>query len=139
MPKMNKNRVHENKTRNKREYIFTKKHHHGSSRRREASWCPKLTMDEEFGVFDDADFHGYSDRESGKLYGMLKTANTRARTLGTKREQVAVFDPPRQGPWHGYPVYPLNGDGDRWRLSPDLQHEPTSDCDQAQDDRRSGQ
>ena len=31
-----------------------------------------------------------------------------------------MFDPPPQGPWHGYPVYPLKGDGEKRRPSRDV-------------------
>ena len=115
MPKITKIRLHSEKTVNEREYIFTPKHHHGK-RKGPASWLLELTFCEEFSVFAEADRQDYSN-EKGKLYGLLKTPETRCRTIGTKLEQVAVFDPPPQGPWHGYPVYPLEGDGEKRRPS----------------------
>jgi hypothetical protein len=116
MPKVTKITVHSEKTLNEREYIFTPKHHHGKGSKGQANWLLELTLLEEFRVFAEADRHDYSN-DKGKLYGLLKTPKTRCRTIGTKREQVAVFDPPPQGPWHGYPVYPLAGEGEKRRPS----------------------
>jgi hypothetical protein len=52
-------------------YLFLAKHH-GAGSKSDARWLPELSRDEEFAVFDDADFHDISD-EQENLYGVLRT------------------------------------------------------------------
>src|SRR6266851_1964149 len=88
-------------------YQFTPKHHGGPGHQGQAQWLPKLTLEEEFSVFDSAVEHDLSD-EDGRLYGILKTREIGVQFLGTRDEQVAEFPVAREGEaWHGYPGYPL--------------------------------
>ena len=90
----------------KRQYQFTPKHHGGDPGA--ACWLVELTFDEEFSVFDDADY-GESCDDDGNLYGVKKTDEGGLRYLGTWNQQVAEFPVARDGePWHGYPLWPLN-------------------------------
>ena len=50
------------------QYEFTTKHHGGN--KAAARWLPDLSLDEEFSVFDLADFRELAD-EDGALYGLL--------------------------------------------------------------------
>jgi len=68
MPKVTKITLYSEKTVNKREYIFTPKHHHGKGSKGQANWLLELTLREEFWVFAEADRHDYSN-DKGKLYG----------------------------------------------------------------------
>ena len=91
-------------------YFFYDKHH-GKGSADSARWHPDLSQDEEFAVFDDADFHDVSD-ERGWLYGLGRDGEGNVRDLGTWGQQVAEFPfarPPE--PWHGYPLWPLSEAG----------------------------
>jgi hypothetical protein len=67
-----------------------------------------LTPEEEFSVFDTADWHDLSDDRQW-LYGVLRAEDGELRILGTWDQQVAAFPAADEGqPWHGYPLYPLN-------------------------------
>jgi hypothetical protein len=70
-----------------------------------------LGLDEEFAIFDTADYHELSD-DAGNLYGLEQEAPDRLRRIGAWEEQVAEFPVAREGEaWHGYPVYPLVDQG----------------------------
>jgi len=101
---------HPNPTRrSKYRYLFTKKHHGGGTSQ-DAQWHPELTRDEEFLVFDQADFHEICE-DNGCLYGVLCSPEKKLRDLGTWLQQVAEFpEATASGPWHGYPVWAVNGD-----------------------------
>jgi hypothetical protein len=95
--------------RNQRSYCFTPKHH-GKGSSGDARWLPSLPRDEEFGVFDMADWHDLSDT-SGNLYG-LRIRNMAGRLefleLGTQHEVIAQFwEESDQKHWHGYPSWPV--------------------------------
>jgi hypothetical protein len=91
--------------RSKHRYFFYDKHHKlGDSE--EAQWLPDLSQDEEFAIFDSADWHEVSN-DKGDLFGLRKK-NGDVLDLGTRKEQVAKFPVTSPGqPWHGYPVGPL--------------------------------
>lgn len=66
-------------------------------------------------MFDNADTHELCD-DDGNLYGVRQAAGDSLGYIGTRKEQVAEFPVAREGePWHGYPVYPLTGMGERYR------------------------
>ncbi len=110
MPVVATVQIHHRATRtNGLPYQFTPKHHGMDASA--AQWLVAMTLDEEFGVFDEADHHALSDGRSW-LYGIWPDGQGGLRSLGTLNQQVAEFpyaDPP--GPWHGYPLYPLRGLG----------------------------
>ena len=90
-------------------YLFTEKHHGGPSSKGQAQWLPSLGFEDEFWVSNMADESVFCDKD-GILYGLLKRPGTPAAFIGTRDEQIAIFRPPNAGtPWHGYPVYPLEG------------------------------
>jgi hypothetical protein len=104
--------------------LFSGKHHGHDPRA--ARWLPTLSQDEEFAVFDAADFHGLND-ERGWLYGVRVGESGGILELGTWGEQVAEFPAARPDePWHGYPLYPLkeagppNRRGEKHRPSKDV-------------------
>ena len=104
-------------------YLFSEKHH-GRGGPDAARWI--LTHDEEFGVFDLADFHDLSD-ERGWLYGIRRDPDGRLVDLGTWNQQVAEFPHTRERePWHGYPLWPLkalgpdNRKGEKYRPSKEV-------------------
>jgi hypothetical protein len=107
MPTLPRIVVHEQLTRKSRyQYQFTPKHHGADVRA--AQWLPTLSLEEEFAVFDVADFHDIFD-EGGRYYGVLPDANGKLRDLGTWKQEMAEFPRPNEGvPWHGYPVYAVN-------------------------------
>ena len=92
--------------RSRHQYFFYDKHHKAGYSE-DAQWLPELTHDEEFAVFDLADFHELSN-EKGDLYGLRLNPERRVMSLGTREEQVAEF-PVAQGdhPWRGYPAWPI--------------------------------
>ena len=68
-----------------------------------------MSHDEEFSIFDDADFLNLCD-EDGKLYGLLPHDDGSLRLIGTWFQQIAEFPVASAGsPWHGYPVWPVSG------------------------------
>jgi hypothetical protein len=88
-------------------YMFTAKHHGGGSLHVDACWSPQVSRDEEFSVFDGADFHEITGAD-GSLYGVLRANEEGLRFLGTWNQQLAEFPFAREGvAWHGYPLYPL--------------------------------
>jgi hypothetical protein len=100
--------VHARLTRkSKYQYVFTAKHH-GGGKADDARWSEEVSMDEEFGVFDEADFCDIFDR-NGRIYGVLRGADGSLRDLGTWKQQIAEFPKADQGvPWHGYPIWSVN-------------------------------
>ncbi len=94
-------------------YQFTPKHHGGD--RNATQWLPELTLGEEFAIFDMADEHELADA-GGTLFGLQREGQDSLRSLGTQREQIAKFPYARPGEaWHGYPVYPIEGLGQKDR------------------------
>ena len=90
------------------QYFFYDKHH-GRGGPEAAQWAPKMSDEDEFDIFDQADMLEISD-EKGNLYGIgLGPEPGRAvRMLGTLRQQIAKFPRAHPGaPWHGYPLGPL--------------------------------
>ncbi len=89
-------------------YLFYVKHHGGGDA---AKWLQELTPDDEFTIFDTADFHDLSC-ERGWLYGVRNGLGGEVLALGTDRQQIAEFPHARSNePWHGYPVWPLKEEG----------------------------
>jgi hypothetical protein len=87
-------------------YLFSDKHHGGGTAG-DSCWSPDLSGDEEFSIFDDADWHELSD-DRGWLYGILRLDAEHLRYLGTWGQQLAAFPLASPGsPWHGYPLWPL--------------------------------
>ncbi|MBI3823527.1 MAG: hypothetical protein HY289_12730 [Planctomycetes bacterium] len=94
---------------NKYRYCFTSKHHGGGTSE-DAQWHPQLSRDEEFAVFDEADYRDISD-DNGWFYGVLCSEERQLRDLGTWSQQVAEFPKANVGvPWHGYPIWAVNSD-----------------------------
>lgn len=92
--------------RNRYRYLFSNKHH-GAGSSSDARWQEDLSGDEEFSIFDNADWFEIVD-ESGWLYGVLSEAGE-LRVLGTWNQQIAEFPLAREGtPWHGYPIWAVN-------------------------------
>lgn len=88
-------------------YMFTSKHHGGGGPG-DACWFPAVSRDEEFAIFDQADFYSICD-ERGWLYGILRDAEGELRDLGTWQQQLAEFQEATSGmPWHGYPIWAVN-------------------------------
>lgn len=76
-------------------YQFTGKHH-GAGKADDARWAKDVTREEEFSVFDEADFHDISD-EDGRFYGVLRKEDGTLRDLGTWQQQIAEFPPAKEG------------------------------------------
>jgi hypothetical protein len=91
-------------------YLFYVKHHGGDHRA--ARWCPEISREAEFAIFDTADDLEISD-ERGWLYGVgARDADDHLPELGTWGQQVAEFPRARpEQPWHGYPLWPLEDAG----------------------------
>jgi hypothetical protein len=89
------------------QYLFLGKHHGGGTKG-DARWLEELTADEEFSVFDDADWHEIADQD-GRLYCVLRDGRGGLRDLGTWQQQIAEFPHANVGmPWHGYPIWAVN-------------------------------
>jgi len=119
--------IHPQRTGRNKRYMFTPKHH--GADKEAATWLPEITREQEFSVFDLADFHEICD-DRGWLYGVLPMEGG-LRLLGTRREQIAEFQGgnEQEAPWHGYPVYPHikglappNRSGDRCRPAKEVFH-----------------
>jgi hypothetical protein len=97
--------------RNGYRYQFYDKHH-GRGASDAARWLPELSQDEEFAVFDVADWNEIAD-ERGYLYGIRpRDAAGEFPDLGVWGEQVAEFPSARPNEtWHGYPLWPLSEGG----------------------------
>jgi hypothetical protein len=91
-------------------YLFTAKHHGGGASN-VARWHPSVSRDEEFGVFDAADWNEIRDGD-GDYYGVLRDGTSGLlRSLGTWNQQLAKFPATPFGqPWHGYPLMPIEPD-----------------------------
>ena len=95
--------------RNSFEYFFYTKHH--GQDHSAIQGLSNMTRDEEFGVFELADFHDLSD-DKGNLFGLRLDAQGAILELGTDGQQVAEFPVPQSlTPWHGYPLLPLKSRG----------------------------
>ena len=91
-------------------YFFYAKHH-GQGGPDAAQWLPTLSHDEEFSVFNEADFHDLVD-ERGWLYGVRVDTDGEVLDVGTVGQQVAAFPYARPNEaWHGYPLWPLREAG----------------------------
>jgi hypothetical protein len=105
--------IHPDPTRSerRRQYQFYNKHHRGRPSDA-AQWEPGVSREEEFTVFDDADWHEIAD-ERGWLYGVRRRdAMGEIPDLGMRGEQVAEFPFARPTEtWHGYPLWPLSEEG----------------------------
>lgn len=102
---------HDQRTRSERHlrYCFSIKHHGGQ--KNAAQWVPDLSHEDEFAIFDDADFHELAD-DDGNLYGLRRDAELNLLPLGTFDEQITKFwwiD--ANTPWHGSPLWHLKGLG----------------------------
>ena len=99
--------------RSKYRYCFVSKHHGGGSSG-DATWT--ATQDEEFSVFDTADFLEVCD-DDGWYYGVLPI-DGELRDIGTWAQQMAEFPKASLGsPWHGYPIWAVNDDAPENRSS----------------------
>jgi len=102
--------IHPEPTRRSRYFYLFSGKHHGGGRDDDARWAEDISRDEEFSVFDEADFHDISD-EDGRLYGVLPTPARGLRDLGTWQQQMAEFPLANENvPWHGYPIWAVNQD-----------------------------
>ena len=87
-------------------YIFTGKHHGGGSST-DARWLESITRDDEFAVFDNADWFEIS-HDDGWVYGVWAEEGE-LHDLGTWGQQMAEFPATRgDDPWHGYPIWAVN-------------------------------
>ncbi len=88
-------------------YQFYDKHH-GRGATDAARWLPEIGQEEEFGIFDTADWHEIQD-EAGRLYGVrVRNRDGVLPDVGTWGQQVAEFPVARENAaWHGYPLWPL--------------------------------
>lgn len=88
-------------------YLFYDKHH-GRGTLDAARWLPELCHDEEFRIFDRADWHEVHD-ETGRLYGVReRDGDGLLPDVGTWGQQIAEFPVARENvAWHGYPLWPL--------------------------------
>jgi len=90
-------------------YSFTPKHH--GADKGASCWLPRLPLEREFAIFDEADLHEIAD-DAGNYYGFSRSEDGGLLQIGLWFEQLAEF--PFQDPearWHGYPSYPLKGIG----------------------------
>jgi hypothetical protein len=96
-------------------YCFSFKHHGGS--RDAAQWVADLGHDDEFAIFDEADWHDISD-DKGNLYGVRRDAALNLEEIGTFGEQIAKFwEADLNVPWHGFPLWHLKGPGPGGRVT----------------------
>jgi hypothetical protein len=108
--------IHPVQTRRSRHrYLFYDKHH-GRGDPGAARWLPGLSQEDEFAVFDVADWEEVSD-EGGWLYGLrARDGAGHIPDLGTWSQQIAAFPFARPNvPWHGYPLWPLGEGGPKNR------------------------
>ncbi|WP_165075249.1 hypothetical protein [Paludisphaera rhizosphaerae] len=106
---------HPVRTRRRRLRYFFYVKHHQAGRSQHAQWARDLSREDEFNVFDVADFHDLSDHK-GDLYGVRRLEDGRFAVIGTREEQVAEFPvTPLNQAWHGYPCWPIlrRDDADR--------------------------
>jgi hypothetical protein len=113
--------IHHARTRrNNYQYLFYQKHH-GRGGDDAACWLPEIGHDEEFAIFDAADFNEISDPKDN-LFGVRgRRGDGKIGVLGKFDEHVAEFPYARpEQPWHGYPVWPLSEEGPQNRRGDDL-------------------
>ena len=92
----------------------------GKPRGRAAQWLPSLSLEEEFGVFDEAVFRDIFD-DDGRFYGVLLGAEGDLLDLGTWQQQMAEFPRANEGvPWHGYPIWAVNQEAPSNRSGPNV-------------------
>ena len=109
---------HSTPTRRGKRYCFYDKHHRRGVTE-PAQWDPDLGRDEEFGIFDEADWEEIQD-EDRNLYGLRRSPEGRLLSLGAGGEQIAKFWNPSEGtPWHGFPLLPL---ASGTRAAPGVRH-----------------
>jgi hypothetical protein len=91
-------------------YCFYVKHH-GRGAPNASQWAEDVSRQDEFGIFDEADWHDLSDSE-GDLYGLRRSAEGDLLDLGTHGEQIAKFWRPSTDnqPTHGFPMWPVAED-----------------------------
>jgi hypothetical protein len=91
--------------------------HHGRGASDDSQWAEDLTQAEEFAIFDESDEHDLSDSK-GHFYGLRRTADGTILDLGTEGEQIAKFwNPEKNRPTHGFPLWPLPESGPDNRMS----------------------
>jgi hypothetical protein len=115
MPKVQVEFTYRRVTANRqRRYQLTPKHHGFPVKPSDAQWHKDLQHDDEFDVFDRADQHDTCD-EAHNLYGIAPDVENKCLLmLGSENQQVALFPFARdREPWHGYPLYPINGEDGR--------------------------
>jgi hypothetical protein len=84
--------------------------HHGRGTPDDSQWAEDVSRDEEFAIFDEADWHDFSDSK-GHFYGLRRSAEGDLLELGTEGEQIAKFwNPNKNQPTHGFPSWPMNFD-----------------------------
>jgi hypothetical protein len=85
--------------------------HHGRGSPDDSQWAEDVGREEEFGIFDEADWHDLSDSK-GHLYGVRRSPEGEILDLGTKGEQIAKFWRPSANnqPTHGFPLWPVAED-----------------------------
>ncbi len=100
---------HNQRTRSVRQlrYCFAIKHHGFDGNA--AQWVPDLSREDEFSIFDEADWLEITD-EDGNLYGLRRDEGLEMLDLGTRGEQIAKFWENGDQPWHGFPSWPLAED-----------------------------
>jgi len=100
-------RIHPVPTRrSKYRYQFYVKHH-GQGGPGVATWLPDLSPEDEFFIFDEADFHNTCD-DRGWLYGIRRSPYGELLEVGTWGQLMATFPVARQNEaWHGFPLWPL--------------------------------
>lgn len=85
--------------------------HHGRGVPDDSQWAEDLTRAEEFAIFDESVEHDLSDSK-GHFYGLRRSPDGTILDLGTQGEQIAKFwDPEKNQPTHGFPLWPLSETG----------------------------
>jgi hypothetical protein len=95
------------RTRNRKyRYFFYVKHHDGSENW--AQWLPEISHEEEFRIFDEADYYDLCDDSRRALYGLRRSQDGNILKLGAWDELVAEFPwASSENAWHGYPLWPV--------------------------------
>jgi hypothetical protein len=85
--------------------------HHGRGAPDDTQWADDVGRDEEFAIFDVADWHEFSD-SNGNFYGIRRSPEGMILDLGAGGEQIAFIWRPRNlnQPTHGFPLWPLGDD-----------------------------
>jgi hypothetical protein len=108
--------------RNKYRYYYHPKHHGGGGPT-DSRWCPDVSQQEEFTIFELADTLDLSD-ERNNLFNVRKSDDGKIHELGVFHEQIARFwGPSGNDLWHGHPLWPvvtesaINRSGQEYRPS----------------------